>query len=425
MFVNRNKVKIIKDMLSEREYIALVGPRQCGKTTLLKKIVEEHGNANYLSFENIETRRLFLEQPDEFYHRHLQDVDLLVIDEFQYGQKTGQPLKYIFDTYGKKIIISGSSALKIKTGIGASMVGRLVFVELSTFDFEEYLASQNNAAHRVYTAQPHIMHKEMYAKNNLAAELRNHALSGVLYEEQKKHFDTFLITGGYPRVALANNNHIREQMFASIIDNYLLRDIQGTFSISKIHHYQTLLELLTPLLGHELNYTRLSDAGNLSFADLKEYLHILTETFITHRLRPFYKNKSSEITKNPKLYWYDTGLRNYIMKNMNTPALRNDAGALFENYVWRTLHTHMSGIHEAKYWRTKTGAEVDFVWEKNGRYYCIEAKYKTMRNPIVGKSLYSFIAKYNPARVFIINLSYFHTQMIKNTEIIWLPFYML
>jgi len=144
------------------------------------------------------------------------------------------------------------------------------------------------------------------------------------------------------------------------------------------------------------------------------YIHRELEKLIS----PFFTNKRNELTKNPKVYFNDLGLRNYLLNDFRGARNRNDLGAIMENYAYNLLQ-NLDTTRKLKYWRTKSKAEVDFVIEKEQNIYPIEIKYVSKR--AVGKSFWSFIEKFNPRVGIILTKDYLAEEKIKNTKVKFIP----
>ncbi len=149
-----------------------------------------------------------------------------------------------------------------------------------------------------------------------------------------------------------------------------------------------------------------------------KHLNILEKTYIIKLIKPFFKNKRTELTKNPKSFFMDLGMRNYLLGDFRPLALRNDAGAVMENYALNSLQK-IYPAQTFKYWRTKSKAEVDFVIERGLDIIPIEIKYSSKK--IIGKSLHSFIEKFNPPKAIILTKDFLAEEKIKNCQAQFIP----
>lgn len=152
-------------------------------------------------------------------------------------------------------------------------------------------------------------------------------------------------------------------------------------------------------------------------------ISILEETYIIYRLKPFFTNTSSEIKKNPKIFFLDNGLRNTVINNYNSLNLRNDSGNLVENAVFTYLIKNK--FSNLRYWRTINNAEIDFVFQMKGKIFPVEVKYSKMNKPEPGRSFYNFIKKYKPEYGLILTKGFWGLQKIENTSILFAPAWFL
>ena len=194
--------------------------------------------------------------------------------------------------------------------------------------------------------------------------------------------------------------------------------------MEKTSAFTDLTRLLASQIGNLIAISELASTLALSAPTVKQYLWYLEKTYIIHRVPPYFKNARKEITKMPTFYFYDLGLRNFAeQKGM---AITMPDGLLFENFVFLLLHESFSSLsYPIRFWRTKSGAEVDFIIDRGTSPIAVEVKSGPFRAPIVGKSLRSFIQRYKPPHVFIVTKDYMHTLMVDTTAAHFVPFYML
>jgi len=382
MYVPRILEAKITKYLSKREFIAIVGPRQVGKTTLMHRIFKKQKNAIFITFEEQDKLTLFEKSMQDFIDLYVKPYDTIFIDEFQYSQNGGKHLKLIFDTVpNHKIIISGSSAIDLTINAIKFLVGRIVIFEMLPFTFAEYLHSQ-----------------DAQLANLLQNKLKKHeTISQSIRDLINPHFQKFLIYGGYPRLVSCTDNDERHTILKNIYDTYILRDVKELINLTDDYKLQKLIEILALQIGNLLSYNNICNILGISYDTLIKYLNFLEKTYIIKQIRPFFTNKSREIVKIPKLYFVDNGLRNSIINNFNNIDLRTDRGAVVENFH---LNEFMKQKITPKYWRSKSGAEVDFVIENAGKLTAVEVK-SNLKRAVKGKSLYSFMQKYEPENVLI------------------------
>lgn len=419
MYVERELEQQLSRYLDHDEVIALIGPRQVGKTTLLAHLYENldihDKNKMYLTFEDRSERRLF-EDIEDFKDRY-KDCQYLFIDEFQYASEGGQKLKYLYDTTSTKYIISGSSALDLTFKTGKYMVGRMFNFYLWPFSFREYLK---------FVAPELLDLLEKRVTDPIISFEAKAAFGEEINRRIEQWFHKYVVWGGYPAVLLAqDDSEIKQQVLRSIFDAYLLKEIKDLLSLATDEKLLQLTGLLATQIGGMVNYNELGNAVGLTYPKLKNHLQILRKTFVLETIRPFFSNKRTEIVKTPKVYFIDAGFRNYRLNDFRSISLRNDRGNLVENFVYRALQRRYFNIGntQIKYWRTKNKAEVDFVIDRPGNIVPIEVKYSN--NPTPGKSFYSFVRKYKPKKAYILTKGYTKVTRIEETEVYYVPVFYL
>lgn len=413
MYIYRQLEKEIMPFLKRREALSIIGPRQAGKTTFIKriedKLKENKKKVKFITFEKKSDLDLFQESVEDFKDLASQ-YQYVIIDEFQYAKDGGQKLKYLYDTTKIKFIITGSSSLELTFQTGKYMVGRMLDFRLAPFSFREFLSLENKELFDLLENRinPNFILK-FNVKNGFGAEINKRLIIAL---------EKYVLYGGYPAVVLSKTRQEKEKVLENIIEKYLLRDIQSLLKLATEDELLKLSKFLASQAGNIIKYEELSNASGLSYRDVIKHLNILKETFVVNLIKPFFTNRRTELTKNPKNYFIDLGLRNYLLTDFRSMADRNDAGAIMENYAYNMLNS-LNLTHNLKYWRTKSKAEVDFVVEKERDVYPIEIKYVSKR--IVGKSFYSFIDKFKPKTGIILTKDYLAEEKIKNTKVKFIP----
>ena len=411
MYIERQLSAEIKPFLAKRETISIVGSRQAGKTTFIENLAQEFKQRNkkvkFITFEKREDLNLFNNDIESF-KKIAEQYDVVIIDEFQYSQEGGQKLKYLYDTTKVKFIISGSSSLELTFQTGKYMVGRLHEFLLTPFSFREFLSARDQEISDVLKDKINNNPFVFKMKNGFGEEINNRLA---------KLFEEYIIYGGYPAVVLSNTTEEKQKILEGIYSKYLLKDIKDLLRLATDQELEKLVKLLSGQISNIIQYRELADSSGLPYKELKKHLSILEKTFIISLVRPFFTNKRTELVKNPKVYFNDSGLRNFSLDDFRSLDVRNDAGAMAENHGYNLL----AGIFKrnVKYWRTKARAEVDFVIEKEQAIYPVEIKYVSKR--VIGKSLYSFIEKFNPPAAFILTKNYLGEEKIRGTKIKFIP----
>lgn len=393
MYITRELEGKIRKYLDTPEIIAVTGARQTGKTTLLQHIKEGLSDSVFLTFEDTETRALFDTDLNSFIKIYIKPYQYIFIDEFQYAKKGGQSLKFIYDTVkDKKIIISGSSVIDITIKAVKHLAGRIFVFPLYPLTFKEFLSFKDPNLYNHYL--------ELNTDRNL---------EGVLLGKYTTLLREFIIFGGYPRVVLSDDDE-KKEVLKNILNIYLLRDVRDMLGLIDDYSMLNLIKAMSLQIGNVISYQELSTIAHQGVTAIRKYLSLLEKTYIVCPIRPFFTNKRLEIIKNPKVYFYDSGMRNSIINDFRGLDSRQDRGFLYENFIFSELAKKGSVL---KYWRTKSKAEVDFIVNDK---YPVEVKSQLPRATI-GKSLYSFIEKYHPDTAFIFNENILKVDKVHKTEV--------
>jgi predicted AAA+ superfamily ATPase len=333
MYVEREITNSFEEIAKAYNMVALVGARQAGKTTLLKELMKNR-SSSYVMFDDPDARSLFDDDVKKFELQFMEGVDLTVLDEVQYCADAGRKLKYLVDS-GRKLWITSSSEIILGKDVLSHLVGRVSIIRLYPFTLREFLRARGQKA-----------------------------LTPTIIERSVWEHMTY---GGYPRVVVTRDPKMKMIILRDLYETMLLKDVVRTFSISDIGALERCAKYLAVSVGGILPYGTVSKALGISFQTLKKYLDALEKSYLIIPVKPFHTNKGKEITKQPKIYFLDTGMRNAIAGRFDaTPD-----GKVFENYVLSEIVK--MGI-APKYWRTKSGAEVDFVIELGGKVIPVEVK---------------------------------------------------
>lgn len=409
--IKRIALKELKEHLSQREISLVVGPRQAGKTTLLRILHDslKNGGKNvlFLDLDNESDRMFFATQSNLIKKIELEigkAGGFVFIDEIQRREDAGLFLKGIYDmNLPYKFIVSGSGSLELKEKVHESLVGRKRVFELSTVSFDEFVNFRTG-----YKYEDRL---------NDFFEVEKEKTGGL--------FDEYLNFGGYPRVVLEEKLDEKRKIIDEIFGSYLEKDISYLLKVEKSEKFGNLIRILAGGIGQIINYSELSSTIGIAAQTLKNYIWYAEKTFIVEKLAPYFTNVRKEISKSPKIYFYDLGLRNYCLGSFGAvnPV---DAGHLFENFIFDVLKygLRFTGAHLA-FWRTKDKAEVDFVISMKDELIPIEVKYSKLKTPQIGRSTRSFIEKYNPKSACVINLGLRETTKVGDTKVMFLPFWKL
>lgn len=429
----RTALNIIEKQLNRDNIIAIVGSRQVGKTSLLSLLYEKTGKKlkTYFDLEDIQLLGEFNKLKLDDFPAFLQEKTNLpvnkkvfvFIDEIQYLDNPSNFLKYIFDHYKKiKFIVSGSSTLEIKKKFSDRLTGRKYLYTLYPLSFSEFL----NFKQKRLAIRDEINLRKIIEKPRKITSSEKKRLEWNK-QELNNLFEEFVLFGGYPRVVLTKNQEQKIEILKEIQATYIRKDIKDLAEIENIKAYNNLVEVLSSQSTNLLNIDELSNSLIANRKTIERYLFLLENTFIINLLRPFFSNKRKEITKMPKVFLKDTGLRNMLIKNFTPLGTRPDKGALVENFVYMEIKKNLNPMEELYFWRTQTKAEVDFVIKgKQQQLMPVEVKFKKMQTPQVPSGLRSFISAYKPKKAVVITENLLEQKKVdKSTTVYFLPAYLI
>ena len=334
MLVQREIINAIKKLVDKYPIIALTGPRQSGKTTLLKAMFPDY---RYVSLENPDVRYFAETDPKDFLKQYDKQV---IFDEVQRVPHLFSYIQSIVDESKimGQFIFSGSQNFHLMQNITQSLAGRVAIFRLFPFDIQE---------------------------------LKNAKLLQEEYAPQ-------LIKGFYP--AIYDRNISPADFYPNYIETYIERDVSELVSIQDMSLFRKFLALCATRAGQILNMSNMANECGISTPTVKSWLSALENSYIIYLLQPYYKNFSKRIIKSPKLYFYDTGLLSNLLKINDISKINNQSikGALFENmviseYVKQINHKSMRHI-DPWFWRDSHGNEVDLLLEKSQHAEIVEIK---------------------------------------------------
>jgi hypothetical protein len=327
--------------------------------------------------------QMFERDIETFVVTYVRGKKYLFIDEFQYAKEGGKKLKYIHDFNETKIFISGSSAIDLTIHAVKYLVGRVFIFNLYQFDFEEFLQAKNPELVPLLQEQ-----KEMLESGKVSK------ISNILHQEFTDLYGEYSVYGGYPKVVLENDKGEKIKILRAIFSTYFLREVRDILGLIDDYKMTKLIQTLALQIGNLIDYHNLEIASEFQYRPLKKYINFLEKTFICSFIRPYFMNKTLEIVKNPKVFFFDTGMRNIIIDDFRNLMDRPDGGALLENTVF--VEFIKSGKN-VKYWRTKQKQEVDFIIEgPNRTLSAFEVKMNYDSSEM--KSLNLFTQKYPETR---------------------------
>lgn len=390
--------------LESREIIAISGSRQSGKTTILTRLKDaliangvDERRINYINFEDDIIRLKFEENPKEFIEFYLTpQKHYFMLDEVQYVKDIGKKLKLIFDSFHNvKLIITGSSSFDL-TNLGSFLVGRVLFFNIYPFNFLEFLRTKGEKYEKLYRE----LKIDLFGKISLKKSVFLDDLNKLLHE--------YLIFGSYPRIILEDKIENKKELLKNLFVTYIEKDIVGLYGIKYRENVVKLLKAIAYSSGNVTNYETLRIHSGLKYNEVRDILPLLEDSFVISIVRTFYKNLMNELRKNPKIYFVDYGIRNYLLERFDNLSF----DVLYENFV----HNELKRIYMVKYWRTTAKTEVDFVVEHKNELIPIEVKVKITR------AYRSFIQHYNPKLGLIPNLNTLDRAKINGCDVLKVPF---
>ncbi len=357
----------------KKRFFIIEGPRRSGKTTLLKRLQSLKGGT-YISFDSPAERVDFLRDPTAYLPSKGEGPYFL--DEIQYlGEEGAQALKLIYDQTPHRVVASGSGAFSVKMKLKAYMVGRAYFKTLLPLSFGEFVRWREPNLFSIYQ-EGHAM---------VEAVLRGEGAEPPEPSERLKAlFHEYAVYGGYPEVVLKG----REELL-QIANTAVEEDILHYFSRLDAYKVWNVVRRLAAIAGEILRYSTLG----VSQRTAEHYLSIFSYAHLIYLLTPYFTNPLKELTKSPKVFFYDVGIRNALIGNLSPLEVRPDRGQVVEVAVARQLVGER--LH---YWRTKSKAEVDLVVVRE-RPIPVEVKAGEGR---ITRSLLSFIESYRPPTAVVV-----------------------
>ena len=348
MLFSREILNKIKKVIDRDEFIILVGARQTGKTSLLfliKEFYEKKGvEASYFNLENPEHLKILNDHPFNIFDLlpKRPAKQIVLIDEIQYLADPSNFLKLLYDDRRKeiKIIATGSSSFYMDRKFKDSLVGRKFIFNIYPLNFNEFL--EFNGETEMAEAKP-------------AKKLTSYYQTKLL-----KLWEQYIIYGGYPKVALAREEELKKILIEDIGSSYIKKDALEA-GIKNTEKYYALIKILAGQTGQLMNSQELANTLNIAHKTVEEYLYIMARSYQLAFIRPFYKNLRKELTKMPKAYFYDLGLRNFFLDDFSSLDKRPDKGAYLENLVFTEFLKRGDSLDKIKYWRTQDKKEVDFI----------------------------------------------------------------
>lgn len=388
-YVTRNIEKILKASSRQFPSLIITGPRQSGKTTLLKHLFSR--SHAYVSMDDPAVRLMAAQDPEIFFQNYKPPI---IIDEIQYAPQLFPHIKIMIDekrNLAGQFLLTGSQIFPLMAKVSESLAGRIAVFNLLSFSLGEQFGF----------AMPHNIE--------------------ILKER--------VIRGGLPEINLKKSLNL-EVWFSSYLQTYLERDLRQLRQIGDLNDFQRFLELLAAFNGQAVNLSNLSRDLGVAVNTIKAWISILEASGQVIIIKPFYMNKGKRIIKSPKVYFLDTGLLCYLSGIVSTAQVFKGpfSGQLFETIILGEIVRDFNArgkIPRIFWWRTSYGEEVDFIIEDRGKLIPLEVKLGAKSEANLIKGLSSFYAlfpdKINAA--YLINLS--TEKTILGRKVTSLPFFEL
>jgi predicted AAA+ superfamily ATPase len=343
MLIQRALLPQLLDSVAPGRVSILYGPRQAGKTTLVRELVAQAGQTcRYINADELTYREALGSQDRRKLGDLIGGARLFIVDEAQRVPDIGLNLKIIVDSFPDvAVVATGSASFDLANKINEPLTGRKLTVTLYPISYGEIAAT--------------------YGAFEARADL-----------------ERWLVWGGYPAIITASSG-LRERLLGELVGSYLYRDILELDGIRHSNKIVDLLRLLAFQVGQEVSLSELATRLGINRQTVERYLDLLEKVFVIFRLGGLSRNLRKEISKTVRYYFYDNGVRNSLIQNFNPLALRNDTGQLWENYLMverRKANEYAGRQANAYFWRTYDQKELDYVEERGGALRGYEFKWQ-------------------------------------------------
>jgi len=347
VLLQRKLQQVIEDRMFKGKAIVLVGARQVGKSTLFRQILTGKQDVLTLNCDDAEVREMLTNINRGELQRIIGNHRIVMVDEAQRVQGIGLAMKLITDNMPDvQLLITGSSSLMLQGSLNEPLTGRKFEYHLYPFSTQELVENM-----------------------------------GLL--RAKSLLESRLVFGSYPDVI--NNSGNTQEILMNLSGSYMYQDLLSMEGVRKPVLIEKLLVALALQVGSEVSYNELAQTVGSDAKTVEKYIDLLEKCYVLFRLPALSRNLRSELKRGKKIYFYDNGIRNALIQNLNPLTMRNDVGALWENFIISEIvkYNHYNGRYANYYfWRTTTQQEIDFVEERDGQLHLYEMKW----NPKKGKA---------------------------------------
>jgi len=341
---HRNIFSAISKHLREKPATVITGMRRVGKSTLLKALLDKTPGNNkvYLDLERIENRHLFRQSTYQEMELFLaaRGIDVkskctIALDEIQLMPDIVSVIKYWYDTYRVKFLITGSSSFYLKNRFSESLAGRKQIFELYPLSFDEFLRF-----------------KEVDEKRFMPFSFCSY--SEGFYNEVGALYQEYIRYGGFPEVALINKLTSKKAMLLDILNSYIDLDVKLLADFTLNDDLYKLIRLMASRTGSKLDVSKLASVAGINRNKVADYLNLFEQTYFLVRVAPYSNNRDKEISQQPKYYFSDSGIFNLLEAQ--------EKGKIFENAA---INQFLRLDHRINYYQRKSGQEIDLIWKTN------------------------------------------------------------
>ena len=345
--IERQLKQLILPRLFRGKAIVLTGPRQVGKTTLLRMLMAETDKKTlFWNCDEPDIRQKLSHPTSTQLQADIAPADLVLIDEAQRIANIGVTLKLIIDNFPEKqVVVTGSSALQLSNSINEPLTGRKYEYDMLPFSCEELVASHGES-------------------------------------EERRLLERRMVYGSYPEVV--NLPGEERETLSNLVNSYLYKDIFAFQDVRKPEIIEQLLQALALQISSEVSFNELSKLLGMNTQTVQRYIDLLEKSYIVFHLRSYNRNMRNELKKSRKIYFYDNGVRNALLGDFKPLQLRQDAGALWENYLVseRIKHNAYSLFYgKSHFWRTQQQQEIDYLEDIDGTLHTYEFKWSPNKQP--------------------------------------------
>ena len=374
MMINRLIEKKIIDALNKKKAAIIMGARQTGKTTLLHQLFDDKKNVLWLNGDEADIQLILENITSTRWRVIIGENKILIIDESQYIENIGIKLKLITDQLPDiQLIATGSSSFDLANKINEPLTGRKREIMLFPLSFNE---------------------------------MTNH--HGLL--DERRLLTHRMVFGYYPEVVSNYGNE--KEILKELINSFLYKDILKWERIRKPDKIAKLLQALAFQMGQLVSYNEIGQICGLDSKTVEQYIILLEQSYIIFRLSAFSRNMRNELKNSRKIYFYDNGIRNALISNFNLVEIRNDIGALWENFIISERIKKLSNNNiwvNNWFWRTQQQQEIDYIEESDGKISAFEFKW----NPEAKiKKLNSFLDAYSNSSLSVIHRNNFEDFLL-------------